>query len=456
MPKHLVLAGVGHAHLPTLSRLADFQAAGIAVTCIAPGPYLAYSGMGPGLLAGRYALDELRAAIERMMMAQGECLRRPGEALPLLDLSAGGDHPPRTPWIGGGGAGGAQQCMGEATREREGQSRENPRTPWTSGGMAGGAQQCMGEATWRKEDRTPGCRFLRGRVVGIAPERRRLFLADGRELAYDAVSFGIGSTVAETLVAEDSPETAVYTVKPIENLLLARQDILARVAAGNAPRVVVAGGGPAGFEVAGCALGLLAGLGVDAPSVAVAAPRGLLPDWPARGRRLAGTSLARRGGVVVPARLVRLEGGQAVFDDGSRRPCDVLLAATGTRPPAIFRECGLSAAPDGGLTVNACLQSPFFPEVFGGGDCIHFGPKPLPRAGVYAVRQGPVLRANLLAALTGRKLTPFCRTGTNFLALLNCGDGRAILRKGPLVAEGRWCMALKDAIDRRFMRMFAC
>ena len=368
--KRLILAGGGHVHLPLLARLADFTAAGIEVVCVAPGPYLAYSGMGPGLLSGRYALSELRFPIAAM----------------------------------------ATRCGG---------------------------------------------RFVRGAVAAIDPAGRRLFLRDGSRLDYDAASFGIGSRVVPDFACSDAPGATVYPVKPIENLLLARQAVESRVEAGGTARVLVAGGGAAGFEVAANVLGLFRQLGVAAPQLAVAAPRGLLPGWPDRAVRLAERSLLERGARVVAGRVIGLDRGMAKLSDGSRLGCDLILAATGTQPPGLFTDCGLSADPGGGLTVSACLQSPFHPEIFGGGDCIHFGPTPLPRAGVYAVRQGPILAANLLAYLTtGRELTPFRDVGPNYLALLNCGDGRAILRKGPLVTEGAWVMALKDWIDRRFMDSF--
>jgi NADH dehydrogenase FAD-containing subunit len=394
MPRRLVLAGGGHAHLFTLSRWRDFAVAGIDVVCIAPSQHLSYSGMGPGMLSGRYAPEALRFDIAAMLGASG------GQGA-ALDLP-GGMIPP-----------------GPLRR-----------------GEAGGAE------------------FVRGVVTGVDTGERILTLADGREIAYDAVSFGLGSRVAMPFPVAQRPGMAVYPVKPIENLLTARRDIESRVEAGKAVRVLVAGGGAAGFEVAGNALALLASLGVAKPLVAVAARRGLLPDWPERARRMARASLVRRGARLLTATVVGVTDGRAALSNGATESCDVLLAATGTGPPELFAQCGLSTTPDGGLTVNAFLQSPFFPEIFGGGDCIHFGPKPLPRAGVYAVRQGPVLRANLLAALAGRKLTPFRQTGTNYLALLNCGDGRAILRKGPVVFEGAWCMALKDWIDRKFMRSF--
>lgn len=371
MHKRLVLAGGGHAHLFTLSRLDAFRQAGIAVTCVAPSPFLAYSGMGPGMLSGRYALEELRFDIAAMLQAPS-----PG-------------------------------ATGQA--------------------------------------------FVQGRVAAIIASEKKLVLEDGRELAYDALSCAVGSVAdAPFPVAGDD----VYAVKPIENLLAARSAIESRAAAGDAARVLVAGGGAAAFEVAGNVLGLLTRLGVKKPHVTVVAGHGLLPGWPGRARRLACASLTGRGATILCDRVARYDRGRATLAGGDALSCDVLLVATGTRPPELLARSGLSLTPDGGLDVNAFLQSPLFPEIFGGGDCARFAPRPLPRAGVYAVRQGPILCANLLAALTGGALTPFRQTGTNYLALLNSGDGRAILRKGPFVFQGRWCMALKDWIDRRFMRSF--
>lgn len=390
MRKRLVLAGGGHAHLFTLSRLGAFLGAGIDVVCVAPSPFLSYSGMGPGMLSGRYAPQELRFDVESMVK----------------------------------NASGGQEGRGPSRTSRE-----------------GGKER--GQAA-----------FVSGSVARIDGEAKTLVLSDGREIGYDAASFGVGSVAAPLFPVEAAPGTSVYPVKPIENLLAARRAIESRAEAGEPVQVLVVGGGASAFEVAGNALGLLAGLGVKTPLVTVVAGRGLLCGWPARARRLAIASLTRRGARLVSGRVARIAGGRAELAGGGGARFDVCFLATGTQPPPLFAQSGLALDAGGGLTVNAFLQSPLFPELFGGGDCIHFAPHPLPRAGVYAVRQGPLLFANLLAYLTGQELTPFRKTGTRYLALLNCGDGRAILRKGPLVLSGRFCMALKDWIDRRFMRSF--
>jgi selenide,water dikinase len=72
---------------------------------------------------------------------------------------------------------------------------------------------------------------------------------------------------------------------------------------------------------------------------------------------------------------------------------------------------------------------------------------------VYAVRQGPVLARNLMARLRGGALRAY-RPQRDFLSLLNLGDGSAIGAKWGLSLEGRRVFALKDWLDRRFVRRF--
>jgi NADH dehydrogenase FAD-containing subunit len=105
--------------------------------------------------------------------------------------------------------------------------------------------------------------------------------------------------------------------------------------------------------------------------------------------------------------------------------------------------------------VNDHLQSVSDPAVFAAGDAATLARFPgTPKAGVYAVREGPILWASLRAALNGARFSARYKPQPRFLALLNTGDGRAILSYGRLALWGRAWMALKDRIDRGFMRRF--
>jgi hypothetical protein len=65
------------------------------------------------------------------------------------------------------------------------------------------------------------------------------------------------------------------------------------------------------------------------------------------------------------------------------------------------------------------------------------------KAGVYAVRQGPVLAENLMRLL--REQTPLAhKPQRRFLSLLSLGERRAVASWGDWAVEGAWVWKLKD------------
>ena len=113
----------------------------------------------------------------------------------------------------------------------------------------------------------------------------------------------------------------------------------------------------------------------------------------------------------------------------------------------------LAVSERGFVRIDAQLRSVSHPQVFAVGDCAEWA-EPLPKAGVYAVRMGPVLAHNLRAALGQGSMMAY-RPQRDFLALLATADGRAIASRGPFGASGRWAWRWKDRIDRGFLRRFA-
>jgi len=301
-----------------------------------------------------------------------------------------------------------------------------------------------------KTARERGGEFVRDVVVAVDPARRSLRLGSGGEIYYDVVSFNTGSLVPSDNMAEFGRD--VVPVKPIVNLIKVRKR-LAKGRKSGTKKIIVVGGGPAGVEMAGN-LRRLTGRESAGAQISLIAGRSLLPGFPRRFRLAAKGSLVSRGVEVREGtRVVRLAQGEAESDDGTTSHFDLALVATGVIPSPLFKGSGLPTGPDGGLLVNKFLQGVSHPEIFGGGDCICFQPRPLNKVGVFAVRQNPVLYHNLLAALEEQSLRPF-RPQRKFLLILNLGDGQGLLHRGGLVWCGRTAFRLKDYIDRGFMKRF--
>ena len=133
--------------------------------------------------------------------------------------------------------------------------------------------------------------------------------------------------------------------------------------------------------------------------------------------------------------------------------CNIALLAIGAQAPAWLAGGSLALDDAGFVAVNAFQQSTSHPNVFASGDVASRVDAPHPRSGVYAVRSGPPLMANLRAALACRPLTPY-RPPTRTLNLLSCGGRYAIAVWGGLSVEGKWVWHLKDRIDKRFVSQY--
>ena len=293
-------------------------------------------------------------------------------------------------------------------------------------------------------------RFIADRVVRIDPESRQLTLASGEIIPYDVVSFNVGSGVPDEVSQKDNEN--IFPVKPILNLLKAREKIM-KWPNGRDVRILVVGGGPAGVEVAGNIQRLTSEKKLKT-EITIAAGTQLLRKFPEKVRMIVEKSFQRRGIIIVEgAHVKNVTAGEAVLGNGESIQFDFAFLALGVKPPSLFHDSGIPTDNDGGMLVNQYLQSIAHPEIFGGGDCIGFQGQPLEKVGVYAVRENPVLYHNLMAHAEGNPLTSF-DPGGRYLLIFNLGDGTGIFWRGELVWNGRLPFFLKDYIDNRFMKRF--
>jgi selenide, water dikinase len=137
---------------------------------------------------------------------------------------------------------------------------------------------------------------------------------------------------------------------------------------------------------------------------------------------------------------------------------DEVIWCTGGRAQPWLRDVeGLSTTEEGFIRVGPTLESESIQDVYAAGDVCHLVESPRPKAGVFAVRAGPPLTANLRGRLLGRPAEEQVRwvPQADFLGIVGVGDGEAVASKGPLGIEGAFVWKLKDRIDRLWMKMYA-
>jgi selenide,water dikinase len=296
---------------------------------------------------------------------------------------------------------------------------------------------------------------VRSSATLVNPSMREVICANGEIVPYDVLSIDVGSlpfTGNATGVAAHG-----IAVRPLERFVAGWERVLARAEAGELNAVSIVGGGAAGIELAFAMEHRLRKVAAAAPPHVrlLTDARAFLPEYSTavRGRLL---RQAQRRNIGLHAQALVAEVGPEYLrlKDNIEFATDATFWVTGAAAHEFLRGSGMRTDERGFLAVNDFMQSLSHPEVFGAGDCATNLGNPRPKAGVFAVRAGPDLYANLVAALQG---TPLKRhvTPKRFLALVSCGARYAVGVYGPVSFEGRWVWHWKDRIDRRFLARYA-
>ena len=286
-----------------------------------------------------------------------------------------------------------------------------------------------------------GARFIAAEATGADLSAGRLTFDDRPPLRYDVLSINTGGVPGEQFAS-----SFVTPVKPIGRFL----PIWQRLLTSDAPptHLTIVGAGAGGVELA---FAISHRTGIDCTIVDAGAEP--LTGFARGARRRLLKALRERGiGLLNDFRVVEAGDGEVVAEDGRTHATEHVLWVTGVEAPAWPAMAGLATDADGFIAVNAMLQSVSHPEVFAAGDVAASG-HARPKSGVFAVRQGPTLAANVRRFATGQRLRVF-HPQRKAMAIVGLGSANAVASRGAWRATGPWVWRSKQWIDQRFMRKF--
>ena len=307
--------------------------------------------------------------------------------------------------------------------------------------------------------RFAGARLIHDEAIGLDLTQRLVSCRTQPSVGYDILSIDIGSTPH----LSSTPGAAQYAtpVKPIDGLAARWEEIVDRLRQSEgSTRFLTVGGGAAGVELTLAMRhrlrGLLRELGRDPNDVsfALVTDGEILSTHNQRVRGMFRDHLQARGVQLIEHRAAsEVQHGAVVCVDGSRFGFDELIWVTQAGAASWLASSGLEVDEAGFIKIDAALRSVSHPHVFAAGDVASSVEHPRPKAGVFAVRQGPPLAENLRRAIAGQGLVPFVPQ-TKFLSLISTGNRYAVASRGQLAVQGALLWHLKDWIDRRWMRQY--
>lgn len=307
--------------------------------------------------------------------------------------------------------------------------------------------------------RFAGARLIHGAATGLDLNGSLVLVEGEPPVAFHFLSIDIGSMPNTGSVL--GAASHALPVKPVDRFLPQIHGLRERVRARTGQsRIVVVGGGAGGVELLLSVRHRLhadftkAGRSHDDLAFALVTDGDLLPAFNRKTRDYFSGEFARRGiRVVTGAKVLEVQPRRLLLHRREPLEADEILWVTEAMPAAWLAGTGLALDERGFIRVDRNLASESHPRVFAAGDIASIDGRPVPKSGVWAVRQGPPLARNLRAAVLGKSRIVYYPQ-KRALVLISTGGKHAVADRGWFFAEGNWVWRWKDWIDRRFMRRY--
>jgi pyridine nucleotide-disulfide oxidoreductase family protein len=300
-----------------------------------------------------------------------------------------------------------------------------------------------------------GVQWMQGRFRSIDLSKQSILLSDGGEAHYDAVSLDIGSIPSCSSI---SGNANIMPVKPALQFLQQWQSVVDGIIQDTPQTVTIIGGGVAGIEII-LAMHyriqkLVGEAAIKRWNFRLISSTELLRGHNQKVRQSILNALVTSAVQVIQGRSVtQILENQILLDDGSLHASDHTVLATQAKAYPFLKDSNLPLSASGFVPVNNALQVPNAAGVFAVGDVAEF-PQPLAKAGVYPVRQGPILAYNLHVYVHGHELKPFTAQST-FLSLIALGERSAVASKGRFYSRGALVWWWKNWVDKTFVGKYS-
>lgn len=302
--------------------------------------------------------------------------------------------------------------------------------------------------------RCAGAEMVLDAVVGIDVAQSKLMLAGGRQLDFKWLSLNHGST----LLPPESTKLQILPMRPLAELQRRWDNLLETVRClphGANFRVLMVGGGAAGVESLLAARHRMSSFAPHVRFDFLLATQGkeLVPGQSRTAARLLRDHLEKhRITIFTSFSADKFENGSITSTEGQVLEAETVLWATGAQAHLWARTSGLAVDTQGFIRIRPTLQTISNPDVFAAGDCASWE-KPLPKAGVFAVRMGPVLARNIIARINGNRLESFSPQ-RRYLTLIGTGERHAVASWNGIGWQGNWVWRWKEHIDRQFIAKY--
>ena len=301
------------------------------------------------------------------------------------------------------------------------------------------------------------CKFANARLIvdevtGLDIYAKEIHLKNRVPVCYDTLSINTGGE--PDIKKIKGAEKYSIPIKPISNLIQNFHNIKKELKKIDKVSMTIVGGGAGGVEIA---LSLKKFLDLENKKekniTLVSRTDNLIKNSPNSAHKNIISLLYKNNiNIVLSDEVVEFKKNALITKNGKRIKSQFNFLVTSISAPQWLSYTGLETTKNGFIEVNQYLQSSN-KNIFSAGDVCSVRNFNLSKAGVYAVRQGPILYKNIRSKILKSQLVSY-KPQKFFLSLIGDGQNEAVATWGPLSFRSNWAWKLKRYIDEKFIRTY--
>ena len=303
-----------------------------------------------------------------------------------------------------------------------------------------------------------GCQFIYGSVQKINTQKKIVILENELEIFYDTLCVSVGSVPA--LDIPFSKDNTIF-IKPIPIFIKKITAITQTIGSQQFCKIAIVGGGVSGVETAfSLHYRFRKELqkkvrALESFSISIfTKQKTILSELTGKQRNKLLQELEKRNiQFFTDKKVEKIEENNLVCNEIENFSIDYAIICTSPRARNWIQKTPLKKDKRGFLLVNSYLQAIENEYIFASGDTASIEKKEFPKAGVYSVRQGPILSKNIINHILKKPLKSY-KPQTNFLKIISTGNKNAVFCWKKLALKGNFFWWLKKKIDLKFLEQY--
>ena len=300
--------------------------------------------------------------------------------------------------------------------------------------------------------RVYGHRLIISNVIKIDTKNNLVFLENRPSINYDFLSINLGIKTDSSKIK--GAEKNCLKLKPISSIKENFDKLLEFNKVNKNNDIVIIGAGAAGFEVALALDENLKRRNIKNNIILLSKNSSVLNQFNKKAEFIAKNTLKNCNVKFLNyAEVVMVTSNYVLLKDGRKIYCRLPILATNSGPLDLLRKSDLPLTKNGSILIESNLLVSGYNNIFSTGDISEIKAYNMPKAGVFAVKQGKILVKNIKKLYLQKKLSQY-KPQKYFLSIIGLQNNRALAIKSIFSIKGQLIWNIKKYIDKKFIEKY--